>query len=49
MAGVMAGVMARLVKEAESGRKEQKAVPLLYRFACGKSFHIISSRHGKVE
>jgi hypothetical protein len=41
--------MARLVRKAESGRKERKAEPLLYRFAGGKSFHIISSSHGKVE
>jgi hypothetical protein len=41
--------MARLVREVESGRKERKAEFLLYRFAGGKSFHIISPRHGKVE
>jgi hypothetical protein len=44
-----AEVMARLVRQVESGRKERKAELLLYRFAGGKSFHIISPRHGKVE
>jgi hypothetical protein len=41
--------MARLVRQAKSGGKERKVELLLYRFACGKSFHIISPRHGKVE
>jgi hypothetical protein len=45
----MAWLVNAAVSEAESGRKEQEVESLLYRFAGGKSFHIISPRHTKVE